>query len=280
MQDKVLRISIMQFAPQWEEVSSSLHALEKCLAEKLAADNKSGGEDVCHLLLLPEMCVSGFSMHPELFAEKHGGEVSQTLSLLSKQYDLKVLAGVAQKDRGEQSAFYNRALYFNNKGEEKLAYSKQKLFAYAGEEKVYQPGKRSGIFQIKCGSKSVRAAVFICYDLRFPELFRKVAEEVQIIFVLANWPSSRQEHWHALLKARAIENQCFVIGVNRIGEVENGLHYSGGSVVFNANGDCVLDCQEALWSEFIIEADELVKQVEQQRSRFPFLRDRSDRSES
>nr|WP_256438101.1 nitrilase-related carbon-nitrogen hydrolase [Thiomicrorhabdus sp. 6S3-12] len=245
------------------------------LLNERIADESVGDENVCQLLLLPEMFASGFSMHPEKFAESPQGEISQAVSVLALEHRLNILAGVAQSVEQTEGRreFYNRALYWAQTGTLKHSYSKQRLFAYAGENRIYNAGEQNRSFQIECAGQSLRAAVFICYDLRFPELFRQLAREVEIVFVLANWPSSRQTHWRTLLKARAIENQCFVVGVNRVGEDKNGLHYAGGSVVFNANGDCLLDCQQEPWSEFSISVAELQRQVAQQRQEFPFLED-------
>ena len=104
-------------------------------------------------------------------------------------------------------------------------YSKMHPFSFAKEDQYFSAGNTRVIFHIE----GIPASVFICYDLRFPEIFRDIAREVQAVFVLANWPSTRKDHWETLLKARAIENQCFVIGVNRTGKDGNGIRYPGAS---------------------------------------------------
>jgi predicted amidohydrolase len=114
------------------------------------------------------------------------------------------------------------------------------------------------------------SSIFICYDLRFPEVFRKVAKQVQAIFVIANWPSERVEHWNALLKARAIENQCFIIGVNRTGIDGNGIHYSGSSCVIDPTGSFI--CSGGESEEYLV-SDFDSAQVSKVRAQFPFLRD-------
>ncbi len=114
------------------------------------------------------------------------------------------------------------------------------------------------------------SSIFICYDLRFPEVFRNVAKEVHAIFVIANWPAIRKEHWETLLKARAIENQCFVIGVNRTGKDGNGIYYSGASHIFDPSGNDI--CSDSESDEFLIgkfNPEEVIKI----RSKFPFLND-------
>lgn len=139
-------------------------------------------------------------------------------------------------------------------------------FSFSGEDKYYIAGINPVIFNIDDSPCSV----FICYDLRFPEIFKKVAKNVQAIFVIANWPASRKEHWETLLKARAIENQCFVIGVNRIGVDGNGITYHGASNIFDPSGNNILcgnDKDEFLTGEINL------KDAAEVRSKFPFLKD-------
>jgi predicted amidohydrolase len=112
--------------------------------------------------------------------------------------------------------------------------------------------------------------VFICYDLRFPEIFRQIAEEVEVIFVIANWPHTREMHWQNLLIARAIENQCFIVGVNRIGNDGVGLKYNGSSMVINPSGEVLLQTDK------ITEYDTCdidISMVSKTRKDFPFLED-------
>jgi predicted amidohydrolase len=116
----------------------------------------------------------------------------------------------------------------------------------------------------------VSCSVFICYDLRFPEVFRKVAKQVQAIFVIANWPCERVEHWNALLKARAIENQCFMIGVNRTGIDGNGIRYCGASCIIDPMGSFI--CSGSQSDEYLVCAFDSAR-VNEVRSQFPFLKD-------
>ena len=124
--------------------------------------------------------------------------------------------------------YLNSALAFAPDGSLVATYDKQRLFGYAKETTVYSAGTRPCV--IKLGGLSV--GLFVCFDLRFPELFREVAAEVDACIIIANWPSARQRHWEVLTQARAIENQCYVVAVNRIG-VADGLEYSGGSLILD-----------------------------------------------
>ena len=253
----------MQFDSVWENTAANLETLQK----KYVVLSK----ERCDLLVFPELFHAGFSMQPELFAESIEGEVSQALADLAKQSSINIVAGVAQRKvrsncDGKQVNFFNTALAFNSKGEQVGFYAKQKLFSYANEDKRYTAGYKSEIIHIS----GEPFALFICYDLRFPELFREVAKKVKGFIILANWPETRQAHWEALLKARAIENQCFVIGVNRMGQDGKGLQYNGGSSVISPQGELLLYADKN--TEFsVVEID--LKDVDEVRKQYPFLED-------
>jgi len=253
----------MQFDSVWENTVANLETLQT----KYAMLSK----ERCDLVVLPELFHAGFSMQPEIFSESIEGEVSQALVDLAKQNSINIVAGVAQRKvrsncDGKQVNFFNTALAFNSKGEQIGFYAKQKLFSYANEDKRYTVGYKPEIIHIS----GEPFALFICYDLRFPELFREVANKVKGFIVLANWPTTRQTHWEALLKARAIENQCFVIGVNRIGQDGNGLQYSGGSNVISPQGELLLYADKHTELS-VVEID--LKEVDEVRKQYPFLKD-------
>ena len=128
------------------------------------------------------------------------------------------------------------------------------------------PGNEQVVFEVD----GIKSSIFICYDLRFPELFRKVAKDINVIFVIANWPEVRQPHWESLLQARAIENQCFIVGVNRIGKDGNDLIYGGGSNVFSPLGENL--SRGGKNQEYIV-TDLDTAEVGAVRERFPFLQD-------
>ncbi|WP_029407096.1 nitrilase-related carbon-nitrogen hydrolase [Thiomicrorhabdus sp. Milos-T2] len=261
-----MKILAIQWNPVWQNSAENLIKLEQTFAEQLTDKTKN-----IDLVVLPETFHSGFSMQAEQYAESVDGKVSQKLSELAKTYSVAIIAGVAQKQvragcHGQQARFYNRALAFNREGQQIGSYSKQKLFSYANEQHSFIAGHQPEIVQLN----GEPFALFICYDLRFPELFREVASQVKGMIIIANWPQSRQQHWETLLKARAIENQCFVIGVNRIGQDGNGLNYIGGSSVISPLGEVLAYANEQ--QEWLnVEID--LQQVNEVRKQFPFLED-------
>lgn len=241
----------------WENKEAN-YAKAEIFARKAASES-------CDIIVFPEMFSTGFSMNIQAASEDENGETASVLSGLAKKYKLNVIAGFAAKAKGRKKA-RNLACVFDRSGSIIARYAKMHPFAFAKEDKYFSAGNVRVIFPVE----GVWASVFICYDLRFPEIFRDVAREVQMIFVLANWPVTRQDHWETLLKARAIENQCFVIGVNRTGEDGNGIVYPGASHVFDPMGKDI--CSAGQGEEFIAcEIDPAA--VGAVRSQFPFLDD-------
>ena len=208
---------------------------------------------------------TGFSMNIPAVAEEEGGETSRILSASAKKYGLNVLAGLAVRPHGRTKAV-NLAIAFDRSGAIVARYAKTHPFSFAKEDRHFSRGNTLVIFPLE----GVPVSVFICYDLRVPEIFREVAREVQAVFVLANWPASRKDHWEALLMARAIENQCFVIGVNRIGKDGNGISYPGASHVFDPLGRDL--CAGGPREQFLT-CDIDPEVTTRVRAQFPFLRD-------
>lgn len=248
-----MKIASIQLDIAWEDKQQNL--------AKVASLVKAAKTDGCDLVVLPEMFHTGFSM--KTLAEAENGETVSKLAALAKQYDMNLIAGVALQAREKAK---NIALVLDRTGTVISSYTKNHPFSFAKEGDYFVAGKDQVVFEID----GVKASVFICYDLRFPELFRKVARQVQVIFVIANWPESRQAHWEALLKARAIENQCFMVGVNRIGTDGNGLSYVGGSMVIDPLGNQVSYGQA---DQEVVFTDISIEQVADIRKKFPFLKD-------
>jgi len=192
----------------------------------VAQQARSAGAD---LLVLPEMCASGFTLVANKFAEPPDGPSSRALSTMAKDHQLWIIAGLSMRREGR---YLNSALAFAPDGSLVATYDKQRLFGYAKETTVYSAGTSPCVIQV--GELSL--GLFVCFDLRFPELFREVGPDVDAFVIIANWPSARQRHWEVLTQARAIENQCYVVAVNRIG-VGDGLEYSGGSLVLDPWGE-------------------------------------------
>ncbi len=226
---------------------------------------KKAARQSCDIIVFPEMFNTGFSMNIPAVSEDENGETSRAISGLAKKYKLNVIAGFAAKGKGRKKA-KNLAFVFDRSGSLIARYAKMHPFSFAKEDKYFSAGNTSVIFQIE----GIPASVFICYDLRFPEIFRDVAGEVKMIFVIANWPVTRKDHWEALLKARAIENQSFVIGVNRTGKDGKGISYPGASHIFDPLGKDI--CSGGPREQFIAcEIDPAA--VGMVRSQFPFLED-------
>ena len=219
-----MKIASIQLDICWQDKQKNLLSAERFI--------KQAKDDACDLVVFPEMFNTGFSMDTVKIAENSDAKTFLTLSLLAKKYQINLIAGYAE---AVNSSTQNVGLSFNRDGELLARYVKNYPFSFAGEDKFYQAGNEQVIFDLD----GISCSLFICYDLRFPELFRKVAKNIEVVFVIANWPASRHLHWQALLQARAIENQCFVVGVNRIGKDGEGIVYDGGSCVFDPSGQLV-----------------------------------------
>jgi predicted amidohydrolase len=221
-----LKIALTSLDQCWENKPEN-----KVQCERLCKTAKSHGAEC---IVFPEMTLTGFSMNVALIAEDVGNSESiEFFSDLAKKNDLGIIAGAVLNDDGKVS---NNALMFENDGKEIARYAKIHPFSFAGEHKHFVSGSELKI--IKFGEFILGFA--ICYDLRFPELFSTMANECDVIVVIANWPARRVEHWKSLLKARAIENQIFIMGVNRIGRDGNGLDYVPSSLLFGPDGSEIL----------------------------------------
>lgn len=183
------------------------------------------------LILLPEMFGSGFTMEPQHVAQEMNGPAVQWMGETAQKSGASIMGSLVIQEEGQ---YFNRLLCADPDGSIQY-YDKRHLFSYAGEEKTYTPGNHHLILTIK----GWRILPLICYDLRFPVWSRNVSGYDILVYV-ANWPTPRIDAWTALLKARAIENQCYVAGVNRVGEDPLGNQYSGQSAVFDMGGHVVI----------------------------------------
>ncbi|MCL4490792.1 MAG: carbon-nitrogen family hydrolase [Nitrospirae bacterium] len=252
-----MKAALIQLNTAWES--------KKANFERADFFVKKAAEEECTVIVFPEMFSTGFSMNIHTVAEEGYGETASLLAGLAKKNNINIIAGFPIKAPGAEKA-RNMAAVFNRRGLPHATYTKIHPFSYAGEDKYYIAGTDTVVFDID----GMPSSVFICYDLRFPEVFRKVAGEAHAIFVIANWPSERKGHWETLLKARAIENECFIIGVNRTGTDGNGIHYPGASCVIGPAGNVIWSGNET--DEFTtceFDPDE----VDRIRSQFPFLDD-------
>ncbi|HMK56603.1 MAG TPA: carbon-nitrogen family hydrolase [Dissulfurispiraceae bacterium] len=219
----------------------------------------------CDIIVFPEMFNTGFSMNLAAVADEGLGETTSILSAIAAENSINLIAGFPIKSPAEDRG-RNMAFVYDRKGMMVSTYTKMHPFCLSDEEKYFIAGDHTAVFDIDC----VPSSVFICYDLRFPEIFRSVARRVKQIFVIANWPSTRAEHWDALLKARAIENQCFIIGVNRTGTDGNGIAYSGESCVFDPMGNPICKGDE---NKELVVCEFDPSKTDKVRAEYPFLAD-------
>jgi predicted amidohydrolase len=248
-----MTIVAVQFDPQWEAPQANLQTVEMMLAGKISRGD---------LVVLPEMFATGFSMNTAAAT----GAFERTrshLQTLAARDGVCIVAGAAAP--GSDGA-ENRAIVLRPTGE-MISYTKLHPFSLGGEKQHYLPGRQVVTF----AWQGFTVAPFVCYDLRFPEIFRAAARQGATLFtVIANWPISRAEHWITLLRARAIENQAYVLGVNRVGRDPN-TRYGGRSILVDPSGIVRADAGDAATLlRFEIDAN----LVAQTREKFPFLSDR------
>lgn len=225
---------------------------------------RTAGERGCDVVVFPEMFSTGFSMNLGKIGEDPNGPTASFLSEVARKHSINVIGGFAARGSGAKGRNVARAC--GRDGAVLASYTKMHPFCLAGEHEHFEAGSAPAVFELD----GVPSSVFICYDLRFPEAMRSMARKVLAVFVIANWPSERIGHWEALLKARAIENQCFVAGVNRTGGDANGLKYPGASVVFGPQGEEV--CKAGELEELMV-CDIDPSRVGVVRREFPFLDD-------
>jgi omega-amidase len=249
-----MKVALLQMDLAWEDVAENHRR-----AARLLAQAKEGGAT---LAVLPEMFSTGFSMDAARIAQAPGGESEQFLREQARALGMWILASVPE--RGDPTP-RNMAMLASPDGGV-VKYAKIHPFSFAGEDRVYTAGDRV----VTADVDGVRVTPLVCYDLRFPEPFRTAAAETDLFVVVANWPDQRREHWRTLLRARAIENQAYVVGVNRAG-TGNGLQYAGDSAAIAPLGETLA---EADAREQVLFADVDPEVVTKLRARFPALQDR------
>ena len=249
-----MRVAGIQFDLAWEQPEENFRRATPLLEQAAAAG--------ATLALLPEMFATGFSMD----AAKCAGGSEATRAFLrdsARRLRLHVAGGHAEPGSPRPR---NALSLFAPDGSEPLHYQKIHPFALAGEERAYCGGDALPTATIE----GVRVTAVICYDLRFPELFRATAARTDLFLVPANWPERRRHAWRTLLAARAIESQCFVLGVNRIGDAAGEPH-SGDSVLLDPFGEARAAASHAA---AVVDGDVDPAEVARVRARFPFLADR------
>jgi predicted amidohydrolase len=252
-----LTISTIQSDLFWEDKEANLGMFEK----KIRAISEK-----TEIIILPEMFSTGFSMNAEKFAEKMDGRTISWMKDISKEKRAIITGSLIIE---EENKFYNRLVWMMPNGNFGY-YDKRHLFAYAEEDKYYTCGNKRLIASVNGWKINLQ----ICYDLRFPVWARQQSDaEYDLLIYVANWPSRRSQAWKALLQARAIENQCYVIGVNRVGKDGNDILYSGDSLIIDPLGETIHDMKD----EDTVFGFTLEKQkLNEIRTKFPFLRDADD----
>ncbi len=252
-----LLFTIIQTDLHWEDRQANLAILEKKI---LSIKEKT------EIVILPEMFSTGFSMEASRLAETMEGETVNWMKRIAAEKKIILTGSVIIE--GEPKKYFNRLLWVLPNGQYGI-YDKRHLFGYADEDKHYQSGDKRLIASVK----GWKINLLICYDLRFPVWARQrvnEAPEYDVLIYVANWPERRADAWRSLLKARAIENQCYVIGVNRVGKDGNDITYSGESMVIDPLGE-ILYKKKDEEDIYTISLDE--DHLKQIRERFPFWKD-------
>lgn len=218
----MVHVAGLQLDLAWENVEAN----RALAAREVLAAAQTGAR----LVALPEMFATGFSMRAEAMAA-HADATLAFLADTARTAGVWLLGGLAVPGDGRDPRPRNRAVLMDPQGAVALTYDKIHPFSLAGEHHHYAGGEAVPSVVVE----GLRVTVLICYDLRFPELFRARAADTDLFVVIANWPERRRHHWSSLLVARAIENQAFVLGVNRVGDGD-GLHYTGDSALIDPLG--------------------------------------------
>lgn len=220
----------------------------------------------CQLAVLPELWTTGYDLtRLDEIADKEAAKTVQFLSAQAKKHRMHLIGGSVANET--QEGVENTLIVINKEGELLKKYSKLHLFRLMEEEKFLKAGKEDGLFMLE----NEQMAAFICYDIRFPEWLRKhVLAGANVLFIPAEWPLARKDHWRTLLIARAIENQSYVVGCNRSGEDPKNK-FAGHSIIVDPWGEVVAEAGE---EEEMLMAEIDLSQVVKIRKRIPIFEDR------
>jgi len=254
-----MRVVGIQHDIVWEDAAATRALLRPKLAQAAAIGAR--------LVVLPEMFATGFSMNSVGIAELEGGPTEQFLLDAARAENLWIVGSIAQYKSGNERVgkARNVAVLVGPAGQVHR-YDKLHPFTITDEHVQYEGGDK----HVTVDVEGLRVSLFVCYDLRFADEFWAVAHDTDLYVVVANWPAARREHWRTLLAARAIENQAYVVGVNRVGTVAH-LNYLGDSVIIDPMGRRL---SEAAYGEALIDAEVDPAEVARVRSKLPFLQDR------
>lgn len=248
-----MKVSLIQTALTWENPEANRANFEKHI------NSIEGKTD---LIVLPEMFSTGFTMKPEAVAEAMDGTTVQWMKNIVSAKDCAITGSLVMQEDGK---YYNRLLFVTPDGTIQT-YDKRHLFTLAGEDKAYTAGKDKLVVEYR----GWKICLLVCYDLRFP-VFARNTEEYELLLYVANWPAPRILAWDTLLRARAIENMSYVVGVNRIGDDVNGHGYPGHTQVLDSLGGYLL---EPSGNEGVFTLDLDKEALAKTRAKFGFLADR------
>jgi len=248
-----LKISIFQGYLFWENIDKNLQNIELRL---------SSIREKTELIILPEMFTTGFTMNAAALAEPMDGKSMQWMHKIAVKYEAVVTGSLIIK---ENNKYYNRLIWMRPDGSHEH-YDKRHLFALGQEHETYTAGDKRIIVELN----GWKICPVICYDLRFPVWLRNVGGEYDLLLIVANWPERRALHWRTLIPARAIENQAYVVAVNRVGHDGDEVYHSGDSNCIDPNGKVIYykRDEEDMYT-FSIVGDE----IEKIRRAMPFLKD-------
>lgn len=248
-----MRVALAQTNIIWENKAENYEKCEQFVKQAKVQE--------AELVFFPEMSFTGFSMNTMKIAEDSNQTVNE-IKMIALKYEVGIGFGWVKKTDLLAENHYS---VINNKGESLSDYVKIHPFSYGGEDRCYSSGNQ--IVQFEYGE--MKFSTFICYDLRFPEIFQIASKKADVIVVPANWPEERELHWRTLLQARAIENQCYILGVNCVGTI-NGLNYSGCSACISPDGEILY---EQKGKEELIVCD-IINFVGEIRTSFPVKKDK------
>jgi len=252
-----LSITTIQTNLIWEDKAANLYALEQKI---------NSIQDPTEIVVLPEMFSTGFSMQPSLFAETMEGETLNWMKKVSTQNKIILTGSIIIEEDGK---YYNRLIWMLPNGEYGY-YDKRHLFAFGQEDKFYNAGNKRLIAQVK----GFKINLQVCYDLRFPVWARQQNKsggmEYDVLIYIANWPEKRSHAWKTLLCARAIENQCYVVGVNRVGTDGNNIYHRGNSLVIDPLGQVLYHMSDDEDVNTVTISKDYLNEV---REKFPFWKD-------
>jgi omega-amidase len=251
-----MNISVIQSDIVWEDKSRNFQNLTELISPLF---NKTD------IVILPEMFNTGFSMNPSQLSELQSGETFGWMKSIADKGNLGVCGSYIVK---ENENFFNRWVFVSSESE-KWHYDKRHLFSMGGEDRLFSAGKERLIFTYR----GAKISPYICYDLRFP-VWSRNRNEFDLMIYSANWPESRKDVWNTLLKARAIENQCYVAGSNRTGTDGTGIKYSGESMIINPRGEIIASAGSE--TECAVSAGLSLIELSDFRKKFPVLNDADD----